>query len=193
MDVQETKKIASYWSNFFKTPSQSTDVESVLANMSPFRNLSQKYLKLLMKIVHYRDYDKDEYIFCEGDPGVGLFIVQNGSVEIYLDLDKNQKRKIAEFDQGDFFGDMALLDETPRSASAIAAENTRLAVIFKPDLDEFIDRHPVQGVSILRGLSQIIASRLRILNKDYTELFNIVHNNSGEQEDGTDKENISTG
>lgn len=187
------KNITSYWTNFFKPPHNKTDIESVLSSMPPFKKLSPKYLKLLMKIVHHRDYQTDEPIFYEGDPGVGLFIIKEGSVKIVLQCENEKNRVLANFERGDFFGDMALLEETARSATAVATSDTSLAVICKPDLDEFIDRHPAQGVNILRGLSQIIAARLRILNRDYTELYNIACQKNGELENELNQEDTCTG
>jgi len=186
------KNIASYWTSFFRPAINKTDFESVLSSMPPFSKLSPKYLKLLLKIVHYRDYEIGECIFYQGDPGVGLFIVKEGAVKIVLEYENEESRELAHFEPGNFFGDMALLDETARSATAIATSKTKLAVIFKADLDEFIDQFPAQGVNILRGLSQIIASRLRILNKDYTEIYNIARKKNEEQKNELNQEDIST-
>ncbi|HKB86305.1 MAG TPA: hypothetical protein VKD08_09065, partial [Ignavibacteriaceae bacterium] len=55
---------------------------------------------------------------------------------------------------------------------AISNSDTRLAVIFKPDLDEFIENYPKSGIKILRGISEIIATRLRKLNEDNFNLQN---------------------
>ena len=74
--------------------------------------------------------------------------------------------------RGDFFGELALLDEEKRSASAIALKDSQVAVIFKPDLDEFVETHSKEGIQILRGISQIVATRLRNLNQDYFTLYN---------------------
>jgi CRP-like cAMP-binding protein len=73
--------------------------------------------------------------------------------------------------RGDFFGELALLDDEIRSGTAIALEQTSLAVIFKPDLDEFIERYPKAGIKILRGISTIISTRLRKLNDEYFSLY----------------------
>ncbi len=80
----------------------------------------------------------------------------------------------ANFNPTDFFEELALIDGAKRSASAIATMDTKLAVIFKPDLNEFIEKNHVNGAQILRGLSQIIVTRLRSLSQeffDYQEKF----------------------
>ncbi|MDO8549181.1 MAG: hypothetical protein Q7S39_03380, partial [Ignavibacteria bacterium] len=59
-----------------------------------------------------------------------------------------------------------------RSASAIAKTDCKLSVIFKPDLDEYIEAYPRKGIKILQGISQIIAFRLRKINEDHFALQN---------------------
>jgi len=71
------------------------------------------------------------------------------------------------FHKGDFFGELALVDGEKRSASAIANTDTKLSVIFKPDLDEYIEKYPKKGLKILQGIAEITAIRLRTLNEDY--------------------------
>ncbi len=80
------------------------------------------------------------------------------------------KITLAVFKKGDFFGELALVDNEKRSASAIAKIDTKLSVIFKPDLDEFIEKYPKKGIKILEGIAEITAVRLRTLNEDYFNL-----------------------
>lgn len=165
-------KRSSFWSNLFKAPSADADLEEVLQAMPPFEKLSSKYIKLLLQIMHNRVYQAGEYIFYEGDPGVGLYIIREGEVVIKQENNEYVEKELAVLGRGDFFGELAMLDNEIRSASAIALKDTNVAVIFKPDLDEYIDKYPSKGVHILRGLSSIITVRLRKLNYDYLTLLN---------------------
>jgi len=162
---------SSFWANLFKTPTEKSELEEVLLSMPPFKNLSNKNIKLLMKVMHNRIYAANEYIFFQGDPGIGLYIIIRGEVSIMEEID-GERFDIAMLTRGDFFGELALLDEEKRSASAIALKDSQLAVIFKPDLDEFVETHSKEGIQILRGISQIVATRLRNLNQDYFTLYN---------------------
>ncbi len=191
-NISKFIKSSSFWKNFFKTAHEKSDLENVILAMPPFTHLNSKYLKLLMTIVHNRAYNEGEYIFYHGDPGIGLYIIREGSVNIVQADDDSGERVVAEFVRGDFFGDMALLEDEVRSASAVATADSKLAVIFKPDLDEFVDRHPPQGIHILRGISQIIASRLRILNRDYNELSKNLTGQNKEQNHGTYKKDTGS-
>ena len=83
---------------------------------------------------------------------------------------KDDKITLAVFQKGDFFGELALIDSEKRSASAIANSDTKLSVIFKPDLDEFIEKYPKKGIKIVQGIAEITAVRLRTLNEDYFNL-----------------------
>lgn len=179
-------KRSSYWANFFKTPTTKDDLETVLLSMPPFKELGAKQLKELIRLIHTRVYSANEYIFLQGDPGVGLYIIREGEVLISQTTDENHQIEIASFGRGDFLGEIALLDDAPRSASAIALKDTSMAVIFKPDLDDFINRFPAAGVKILKGISQIIAFRLRNLNNDYFDLFNKYSALKKEDQNGND-------
>lgn len=163
---------SSFWQNLFKTPTEKNELEEVLKSMPPFKNLKSKNLRLLIKVIHNRVYTLNEHVFFQGDPGIGLYIIIDGEILISRE-EENHRFDMAILKRGDFFGELALLDEEKRSDSAIALKETQIAVIFKPDLDEFVEKFPKEGVNILRGISQIVATRLRNLNQDYFSLYNI--------------------
>ena len=165
------KNKSSFWANLFKTPAEKSDLEELLLAMPPFRNLSSKYLKLLIQLIHNRVYEANENVFYQGDPGIGLYIIREGSILIKQTIDETKALELAKLTRGDFFGELALLDNEVRSGSAIALEPSSLAVIFKPDLDEFVERYPKVGLNILRGISTIISTRLRRINDEYFSLY----------------------
>lgn len=162
---------SSFWANLFKTPTEISDLEEVLQSIPPFRKLSGKHLNLLKQLIHNRVYAANEYVFYQSDPGISLYIIINGEVLITQD-ELGERFDLAMLGRGDFFGELALLDEEKRSASAISLKESQVAVIFKPDLDDFVDSYPKEGVDIMKGLSNIIATRLKNLNRDYFSLYN---------------------
>jgi len=170
---KEQQKITrgTFWSNLFKKPTESQELETVLKSMLPFEKLNTKYLRLLIELMHNRIYAEGEYIFYEGDPGIGLYIIRDGEVSIVQQDSEGNQKELTRLGRGDFFGELAMLDDEIRSASAVATTETSVTVIFKPDLHEFIEKYPSKGIHILRGFAQIIAIRLRRLNKDYSELY----------------------
>jgi CRP-like cAMP-binding protein len=169
-DVTKKTIHSSFWANLFHTPTESDELFQSLQTITLFKSLSKKDLENLMGIIHKRNYLAGEYIFYQGDPGIGLYIIREGEVLITRESDNGEKITLAVFQNGDFFGELALVDNDKRSASAIAKSDTKLSVIFKPDLDEFIEKYPKKGIKILRGIAEITAVRLRTLNEDYFNL-----------------------
>jgi len=169
---------SSFWANFFNTPTEKIDLQKSLKAIPIFSKLSKKDISLLITIIHNRNYLAGEYVFYQSDPGIGLYIIREGEVVIQRGGEENNVIPLATFTKGDFFGELALVDGEKRSASAVTKIDSRLAVIFKPDLDEFIDKFPKKGIKILQGISQIIAIRLRKLNEDHFLLLNKLKINS---------------
>jgi CRP-like cAMP-binding protein len=170
--AEENKKTvhSSFWANIFNPPTESTELAASLKAIPLFKELGKRDLQNLIGIIHNRNYLAGEYIFYQGDPGLGMYIIREGEVDIKREKANKKSVTIAQLKQGDFFGELALVDGEKRSASAIANIDTRLSVIFKPDLDEFIEKYPKKGIKILQGIAQIAAVRLRTLNEDYFSL-----------------------
>jgi CRP/FNR family cyclic AMP-dependent transcriptional regulator len=185
MNINGKVKSSTFWTNLFKSPTERTDIEEMLLSMPPFKDFGSTHLKNLLKVIHTRYYTAGEYIFYQGDPGIALYLINDGEVRICKQIDSEEDIvELAKFKRGDFFGEMALLDNDVRSASAIAVKDSNLAVIFKPDLDRFIEKYPKKGIQVLRGLSQIIATRLRIMDDELLIVSSSYSNKFMETEDG---------
>jgi CRP-like cAMP-binding protein len=117
-------------------------------------------LKKIELIVHQRTFMPDEIIFYERQPGTGMYIIKKGLIKLTKTVNE-ERVKIGELKDGEFFGEMALLDEYPRSAEATAVEKTEALGIFRPDLFDLIESNPKLGYKILLRLSKRLASRLR--------------------------------
>lgn len=158
----------SLWTNIFRLQSKGKeDTLLVLKRIPLFQDLSRKELRQLERILHERTYKKDEVIFNEGEPGVGMYIIDSGEVRITLG---SEQKVLAVLSKGDFFGEMALLLEAPRTASAIASKPSKLYGFFQPDLFSILETYPRTGNKILLRLSQMIAERLRHSNLENQEL-----------------------
>ncbi len=159
------------WENIFRGRKKKDEtVEAILKEVPAFSHLNDKEISLLASIVHKREYKMGEYIFYQGDPGLGMYIIQEGEVLIqYVDPD-GHKKDLAVLKGGDFFGEIALIDESPRSASAICRTDCQIIGFFRPDLFEIIEKHPRLGIKIVLKLAEIIAERLRRTNQEVTQL-----------------------
>jgi len=161
---------SSFWSNLFGSSSGSFELHNTLVSIPIFKDLNRREVSLIINLLHERNYVAGEYIFFQGDPGIGLYIIRNGTVDIKRNFDNKETISLAHLTNGDFFGELALIDGDKRSASAVAYEDTKLLVIFKPDLDEILEKFPKTGVKILQGINQVVVARLRKLNEDIISL-----------------------
>jgi CRP-like cAMP-binding protein len=98
-----------------------------------------------------RDFEKDEIIFRQGEPGDKMYIVQTGLVEISRDRD-GKPLVLANLETGDFFGEMALVDNSPRSATARAASDCHLFELERESFVERVSKSPDIALHVLRTL-----------------------------------------
>jgi CRP-like cAMP-binding protein len=136
------------------------DMIPVLRTVPLFEGLTFRDLKKIELIVHERTFMPDEVVFYERQPGTGMYIVKKGLIQLTKTINE-ENVKIAELGEGEFFGEMSLLEDYPRSAQATAVIKTEALGIFRPDLFDLIERNPRLGSKILMKLSQRLASRLR--------------------------------
>jgi CRP-like cAMP-binding protein len=94
-----------------------------------------------------------------------MYIIVNGSVEIVEEDKKASQKILASLQDGSFFGDLALLDESPRSASAISTVDSEIIGFFRPDFLDLIYRKPKLGIKILFALAKVVGERLRRTNE----------------------------
>lgn len=130
-----------------------------------FRELNTGALALLARTLVQKRYEAGETVFNEGDVGRACFVVAEGKIR----LSQKQKRTgqdqvIAEMGPGDFFGEMVLLDELPRSATAQTLEPTALHILYKSHLDALLTEAPAVASKILHNLARLLSARLRLQN-----------------------------
>lgn len=112
-----------------------------------------------------RRYDAGESVFREGDPGDGLYVIAEGQVQIVCWVGQDERRVLSSLGPGEFFGEMAVLDEQSRSATALAETEVRAHFIPREDLLRALERNPRLAVRLVREFSL----RLRDFNHRYTE------------------------
>ncbi len=129
----------------------------LLKKVPIFEKMSRRELDAIERIMYRREYRSGEVIFRQGEPGVGMYVVQHGTVSIVFEP---TGQVLAELRDGDFFGEIALLNETPRSATAQAKTDCTLWGLFQPELLDLLGRDPRLGVKLLLPLAQIAGQRL---------------------------------
>ena len=141
-----------------------SQAQMALSQVNVFSRLSWREIKIVEHAVHIRNYAPNEPIFKQGDPGSGMYIVIEGRVGIYLDIPQQNPKLLSELGEGDFFGEIALLDASPRTAAATALENSTIIGFYRPDLMDILKTKPALGSKILISLSEVLATRLRSTN-----------------------------
>jgi CRP/FNR family cyclic AMP-dependent transcriptional regulator len=125
-----------------------------LSTMPLFRGLDETALESITRSLRTRRFRRAEVIFHLGDPGDALFIVSSGAVKITLPSDAGDEAILATLRPGDFFGELALLDGAPRSATAQALEPTETYVLPRQRFRELIATEPVIRDALLASLAR---------------------------------------
>lgn len=125
-----------------------------------FATLSRSELRVVDALLHERRYLKGEVIFDEGEEGQALYLVIEGRVIICRQA-KSHSNRIAEIGPGVVFGELALLDDMPRSAQAIAAEDCVLASLARSDFESLLDTHAVIASKIALQLARHLGHQMR--------------------------------
>ncbi|MBI3300406.1 MAG: cyclic nucleotide-binding domain-containing protein [Elusimicrobia bacterium] len=123
--------------------------------------LSERELGYFQLSFHNRVYNEGETLFLEGDIGRALFVLESGKVELTKHGPDGAPQRIAELGPGALFGEMALLEQLPRSASAVALETSTLLLLYRSKLDDILHYHPRIGVAVMRHLARLLSARLR--------------------------------
>ena len=122
-------------------------------------------LPALEQTARLQAYRAGSNVFQEGDPGDGLYIIVEGKVQITCLVDQDQRRVLSQLGPGDFFGEMAVLDNQPRSATATAETDAQIYFLLSDDLHKILACSPVLAVNLVREFSQ----RMRDFNHQYTQ------------------------
>jgi CRP/FNR family cyclic AMP-dependent transcriptional regulator len=147
-------------------------LEQILSKVPAFAGLSTRELREVGTIVHKREYRAGEPVFAQGDPGLGMYIIQEGEVSISISAKDGGDRELAVLAEGDFFGELALIDESPRSANARCKTECILIGFFRPDLFELIEKKNQLGIKIIFKLAEIVSQRLRTTDKELSKARN---------------------
>lgn len=162
-----------------------TAIPKFLRNIKVLKNFTDNELRILSSYMHLRFFSSKETIFKQDDYGVGFYFIHTGQVEVFaksIKSDGNQSNSndsqldahqdpglnfITTLEKYDHFGEMAILqDNAVRTAYAQAKESCSLLGIFKPDLNEMVNYHPVVGAKFLQSISIILADRLSSVSKE---------------------------
>lgn len=119
-----------------------------------FSELEDTALNKIVDIGLKRKYTKNSIIFLEDEAGAILFIISSGKVKVVRTDDDGKEVILSILGQGDFFGEMALLDGLPRSATVVALDESELFIIHRREFLGLIENSPQVATSLLRELTR---------------------------------------
>lgn len=126
----------------------------VLKRVPLFADLSAADLARFGEVTREREYPKNSVILFEDDPGDALYIVSTGQVKVVLIGEDGREVILSVLGDGDFFGEMSLIDDEPRSAHVIAMRDSHLLVLRRDDFQSQLEQHPKVALELLRVLVQ---------------------------------------
>ena len=158
------------WSYFFRPPQEKMANIELMKELPVFETLTMGELVRIERVLHERHYSSGEVVFNEGEPGAGLYIVKKGEISIRKKVPGGDGLQLALIPERSFFGELALLDEIPRSASAIAVTQSILYAFSKPDLEHLLERNQRLGIKIILNLSKLLGRRLVKSNDNFEKV-----------------------
>ncbi|MCX7024064.1 MAG: cyclic nucleotide-binding domain-containing protein [Spirochaetes bacterium] len=123
-----------------------------------FRNLSDDEIRLVESFCHEERYSAGDILFVEGTQADRFFIVTEGKVEVWKNFYDAKADLLAVHGPGHFFGEMALVDDLPRSATVVAREETRVASVYREDFRTIVRENLSIALSIMTSISFLVRS-----------------------------------
>ena len=132
-----------------------------LTTVPIFAHVNPEQLQPLTGKLHRRRYQRGEVVFHQDDPADRLHIIVHGKVRISITSEDGREKDLALLQQGECFGEMALLDGSRRSATASAIDPLETMILFREDFLEFLDQHP----EVVEDTTGMLTRRLRAVNR----------------------------
>ncbi len=129
------------------------DHTATIAKFCLFKNLAPAALRSLAGRMRTIKYRPGTIIFNKDDPGLSCFIITDGLIKIYVTSEEGQEVVLIILKGGDLFGELSLLDGAPRSASAVAMEQTEALALNREDFLDFVRETPESALAMLSVLS----------------------------------------
>jgi CRP-like cAMP-binding protein len=141
-----------------------SDVHQALGKLNLFRGLAPDGLERIAAIAGEETHEPGSFVFHEGEMGDKLYLILDGKVRISRNLPGMGEEALAVLGAGESFGEMSLIDDTPRSADALVHERARLLVITREAFEDLLFLHKDLAYEILWNFVKTLSGRLREAN-----------------------------
>ena len=134
-------------------------VMDLLARTAIFRDLPRGVLHEVAEIVHRRRYKRDQVIYYRDDPGLGLYVIEEGQVELYVESPGDQLHDLGVVGPGEVFGLLAMVGDFPRLETVRARTDVIVLGLFLPDVRVLVKRDPRSGVALLQAVAEHLGAQ----------------------------------
>ena len=148
---------------------ESDDLVQVLSRARLFESLTTDELHKLAPIMHHRDFFPREVIVRQGAPGAGLYIILSGSADVVLQGSKGEDIVLANLGERRMFGEISLVDGSPRTASVVSTTRSHVLGFFRADLLDLVEHSPALGFKILYRLTQLLHEKFSESLSDFRD------------------------
>lgn len=131
-----------------------------------FQDLNSFELISVNKLIKSQKYSAGDIIISRGDPGESMYIIKKGKVVVFITDESNKEEELATLGVGDHFGEIALLDDGPRSASVRALEATETIKLSRPDFEKMLSSKIEMANKLYKRFIDVLCSRLRNTNEN---------------------------
>ena len=145
---------------------------SALADVPMFSLLDPDERATLGELLDPCRFSRGDTVFRFGDPGESLFLVRSGKVQVFVENFQGDKIPLADNEPGDIFGEISLLDGGPRTATAVAIEDSECLSLDREKLLEFVTRHPHAALDLLTVMGRRLRSTDELLRTHVTRNLN---------------------
>ena len=139
------------------------DKMKFLVKVPLFAGLTDRQMKKLANRFITRDYKDGDYIVTQGKGGAGMFTIVSGEAEAIIESPDGQKTVVNTFGSTDFFGEIALLDSGPRTASVVAKRNTECLILSREDFIAIMKNDADMGVVIAEELANRLRKAINVM------------------------------
>jgi len=130
------------------------EAASLLGSIPMFEGMAEEDLAALSAALQVRRYKAGSIIFNAGDAGTAMYVVASGDVNIHLPGEDSRRISLKDLAHGEYFGELALFDDGPRSASALASTDTELLELRRETLAMYLETRPRAAMALLRTMSE---------------------------------------
>jgi uncharacterized membrane protein len=146
---------------------------TILHETPMFALLDEEELRTLSGLLETRRFVRGETVFSSGDVGDCLYIVRQGRVQVYVETTEGEKIVFGDNGPGDVFGEISLLDGGPRTATAVAAEDSEALICDREHLLEFLTKHPPAALDLLTAMGKNLRVTDELLRTQVSRNVNV--------------------